>query len=90
MLDKFILTRLIKSSKKAILASLINPDPRNKPEATSGGNIATATITPIKAVESLVSKANVPAIPEIIANAKSEGLICALFANSFEDSISKI
>ncbi len=40
------------------------PDPRSRPNATRGGSKATATITPMRIVETTVVNARTPALPE--------------------------
>ena len=47
------------------------PPPRSSPEVTRGGNSATATITPIRVVETPVVNASAPAQPDANATATS-------------------
>ncbi len=47
------------------------PPPSSKPDVTSGGNNATATMTPIKAADTPVVNASEPALPDANATAMS-------------------
>ena len=55
---------LVIKSNKAPAASSYSPAPSNNPKTVSGGNKATATITPMTAAEAPVVNASTPAAPD--------------------------
>jgi len=65
---RLILAIFAPSNTSAPPANRMSPAPSSNPPTTAGGNSATATITPITAVEMPEVKASAPALPEANAS----------------------
>jgi len=71
---RFTQIRFTRNNENAPKASVGCPPPSSSPDVTSGGNNATATMTPINVADTPVVNASAPALPDAKATAMSPKL----------------